>query len=92
MYGTRYKPTPIDRYLGLTHQSLIKKANKLEIDAQCYKEAKVSFAPFTHPSSSKKIAQQLNLGKAFIDSLEDKPELNNDVIKRIIKTSKKLVE
>ena len=56
MYGTHYKPTPIDRYLGLSHQAIIKKANKLEVDAQCYKEAKISLAPFMQPSNAKKIA------------------------------------
>jgi hypothetical protein len=32
MYNTQYKPTPIDRYLGLTHNAIIKKVNKIEID------------------------------------------------------------
>lgn len=47
MYNTQYKPTPIDRYLGLNHNALIKKLNKIELDYMNYKQATLQLANST---------------------------------------------
>lgn len=62
MYNTQYKPTPIDRYLGLTHNGIIRKVNKIEIDFQNYKEATLELANSMRPSTVVASAKKAKLG------------------------------
>ena len=91
MYNTQYKPTPIDRYLGLTHNGIIRKVNKIEIDFQNYKEATLDLANVMRPSTVVASAKKAKLGKSFIDTLSNKPEIPKRVIKQIMEESKEML-
>lgn len=91
--NTSFRPTSIDRYLGLSHNSIIKKLNKIDVDFLNYQEAYKYLSRqvqtnviLRDPKKEKKL--QINeIGKEQLRSIAGLPD---EIVKAVLDESKKM--